>query len=298
MSLAEWHERLHAHFHNLHQERLQEGGKPVFALEHGLDGDEIAVLKDDVRAYIKSNRPNKHWFPWIVYAAELGYDYIGYEYWQTFEESTNGWLEHGNRYYLRDKFKDFCKDYGGAQPAGLWAQHRSIICYPITHAVLPKDFQRQLARVLYETRRLFTSSVLQSPDQLGTLIAVHSADQRDRFQGFVQNIDLVGLIAKELLSHQGQATGTILLPATLQRIVKDLEVERNARDWLRDARNYAARATETRGLTGATRTSAGSTSYRSRLNDAVPTIEPNLMLRRNDPNSWGIRLRFLTLRPS
>lgn len=297
MSLAEWHERLHVHFRDLHQERVQEGGKPVFALEHGLDGGEIAALKDDVRAYIKSYRPNKHWFPWIVYAAELGYDYIGYEYWQTFEESTYGWLEHGNRYYLRDKFKTFCKDYGGAQPTGLWAQHFSIICYPITHAVLPKDFQRQLARVLYETRRLFTSDVLQSPDQLGTLIAAHSADQRDRFQRFVQNVDLVGLIAKELLSHQGQETSTILLPATLQRIVRDLEHERNARDWLRDARNYAARATETRGLSGLTRTPGGSTSYRSRLNDAVPTIEPNLMLRRNDRNSWGIWLEVPDFAP-
>ncbi len=56
MSLAEWHERLHVHFRDLHQERVQEGGKPVFGLEHGLDGGEIATLKDDVREYIKSYR--------------------------------------------------------------------------------------------------------------------------------------------------------------------------------------------------------------------------------------------------
>jgi len=290
MTLAEWHERLHEHFQKLRDERSREGSRPVFALEHSLDSSEVAQLKQDVRAYIQSFKPNKHWLPWIVYAAELGYEYIGYEYWQTFEESTDGWLEHGNRYYLRDRFKNFCRDYGGAKPSGLWAQHFSIISYPITHAVLPKDFQRQLARVLYQTRRLFTSNVLQYPDQLGTLIATHSADQRDRFQRFVQNIDLVGLIARELLSHQDQETSTILLPATLQRIVKDLEHERNARDWLRDARNYAARATETRGLSGVTRTLAGSTSHRSRLNDAVPTIEPNLMLRRNAPNAWAILL--------
>lgn len=290
MNLAEWHEQLHAHFHQLYQERSQEGVRPVFALEHGLDDREIAQLKQDVRAYIQSFRPNKHWLPWIVYAAELGYDYIGYEYWQTFEESTNGWLQNGDRYYLRDKFRSFCKDYGGARPTGLWAQHFTIICYPITHAVLPKDFQRQLAKVLYETRRLFTSAVLKSPDQLGTLIAAYSTDQTDRFQRFVQNVDLVGLIAQELLSHHEQDTSTILLRNTLQRIVRDLEHERNARDWLRDARNYAARATETRGLSGVSRVYGSSTTSRSHTSATQPTIEPSLILRRCDYTLWKVLL--------
>lgn len=297
MNLAEWHERLHAHFHKLYQERSQEGGRPVFALEHGFDDREVAQLKQDVREYIQSFRPNKHWLPWIVYAAELGYDYIGYEYWQTFEESTNGWLQNGDRYYLKDKFRSFCKDYGGARPTGLWAQHFTIICYPITHAVLPKDFQRQLARVLYETRRLFTSSVLQSPDQLGNLIAAYSTDQSDRFQRFVQNVDLVGQIAKELLSHHEQDTRTILLRSTLQRIVKDLEHERNARDWLRDARNYAARAIETRGLAGASRVYGSSTTSRSHTSAAQPTIEPSLILRRSDYTLWRVLLEVPDFAP-
>ena len=148
MSLAEWHDRLEVHFHKLHQERSKEVRRPLFALEHDLSEQELEQLKKDIRAYIRRYSPNKHWLPWIVYAAELGYDYIGYEYWQSFEESTEGWIQYGDRYYLRDNFKKFCKSFAGAQPTGIWARHFSIICFPITHAVLPKDFQRQLARVL------------------------------------------------------------------------------------------------------------------------------------------------------
>ena len=292
MNLAEWHERLHSHFHQLSQARSVEGTRPVFALEHGLDDHEVAQLKQDVRQYIQNFRPNKQWLPWIVYAAELGYEYIGYEYWQTFEETTNGWLQYGNRYYLRDKFKTFCKNYGGARPTGLWAEHFSIICYPITHAVLPKDFQRQLARVLYETRRLFTSSLLQSPEQLGTLIAAHSTYQSDRFQRFVQNVDLVGLIAKALLSDHDLDTRTILLRTTLLRIVKDLEHERNARNWLRDARDYAARATETRGLSSAARAYGSLATSSSQAKTSFATIEPRLKLRRSDHTLWDVLLEI------
>lgn len=300
MNLAEWHVNLDAHFRQLHHERSGEGSRPVFALEHGLNAHEVDKLKEDVRAYIKCGSPNnKNWLPWIVYAAELGYDYIGYEYWQTFEESTDGWLQYGDRYYLRDKFIKFCKDYRGAQPTGAWARHFTIICYPITHALLPKDFQRQLAKVLYETRRLFTADVLQSPEQLGELISAHSTEQSDRFQRFVQNTDLVGLIAKELLSHQEQDYSSILLPSTLKRIVKDLEHERNARDWLRDARNYAARATRTHGLSaafGANRISV-SAGHRERTIATTPAIEPNLILRQRDTTCWELLLEVPDFAP-
>jgi len=72
MTLAEWHERLHEHFQKLRDERSREGSRPVFALEHSLDSSEVAQLKQDVRAYIQSFKPNKHWLPWIVYVGRFG----------------------------------------------------------------------------------------------------------------------------------------------------------------------------------------------------------------------------------
>jgi hypothetical protein len=36
----------------------------------------------------------------VVYAAEIGYNYAGEEYWQTFASSTPGWAESGNHQYI------------------------------------------------------------------------------------------------------------------------------------------------------------------------------------------------------
>jgi hypothetical protein len=262
MNLVTWHDRLHKHFQELRQERVAEGG-PVFVLEHGLNSTEIEQLEADIRAYIEKYSPNgKHWFPWIVYAAELGYKYVGHEYWQTFEASTVGWRERGReRDWVRDKFREFEREYGGAVPSGLWAQHFNIICHPITHAILPKDFQSQLAEVLYTIRHLFTIQNLQSSELLGELIASQSWHQSKRFQQFVQDVQIVGLIAKALLNQEEGQTSNILLPSTLQRIVTDLGREGVALDQLRDARR-SAQATQRRGLSGGR--SSRTTSYGSR----------------------------------
>ncbi|MCP4654320.1 MAG: hypothetical protein GY856_02760 [bacterium] len=112
--------------------------------------------------------------PWTVFAAELGYLYSGDEYWQTFEERTPGWLVHGHRHWVRRCFRDFQKRYGGAEPKGPWACQFSIICWPITHAILPQDLQRQLAKLLYELRHVTSSEALASPRHLGELIANRS----------------------------------------------------------------------------------------------------------------------------
>lgn len=175
MSLVTWHDELHTHFQVLSQERAAEGGL-VFVLEHGLSLTEILELEDDIRTYIQDSPPtHRHWLPWIVYAAELGYNYVGQEYWQTFEMRTVGWRQHGReRSWLRDKFRKFETDYGGAVPSGPWARQFNIICHPITHAILPRDFQSQLTEVLYTIRHLFTVQNLQSSDLLGELIRSHS----------------------------------------------------------------------------------------------------------------------------
>ena len=90
--------------------------------------------------------------PNLVYAAELGYNYDGEEYWQSFENRTPGWSARGDREWIRSCFFRFQKEFLGAIPTGRWADHFSIICWPITHAILPLDLQRQLAQNLYEMR--------------------------------------------------------------------------------------------------------------------------------------------------
>src|SRR5262249_9058465 len=134
--LGELHERLHAHFSNLREPRSRIGA-PVFALEHGLSQPELALLQEQVQASISGGRPwRDHWLPLVIYATEIGYAYAGDEYWQTFESWTPGWKERGDRQYIRSRFREFATSFAGAEPSGAWARQFSIICWPITHAVL------------------------------------------------------------------------------------------------------------------------------------------------------------------
>ncbi len=150
--LAFLHERLKAHFLMLRQQRAPTGS-PTFALEHGLSQAELVFLKEQVTSSVRQGRVRGDlWIPLIVYASEIGYEYSRDEFWQTFEAVTPGWAEHGDRQLLRASFRRFTQSFGGAEPTGAWAQHFSIICWPITHAVLPTDLQRQLARLLFENR--------------------------------------------------------------------------------------------------------------------------------------------------
>lgn len=272
------HERLHRHFTELHSRRA-DAATPIFALEHGLSEAELLLLKAHVCSAVSHDRiPHESWLPLVVYAAEVGYEYSGDEYWQTFEARTPGWAQHGDRQYIRGRFRDFRDAFGGAQPTGAWAQHFSIICWPITHAVLPTDLQRHLARLMFEYRRALTSDLLSDPDELGKHLAARSWQASSRFQNFAQNTGLLGRVAAALLV--GEEESPFLLDATLRRIVNDLSKERDARRWLRDAKSSAARV-RTRGL----RTPEKAPGERSGAGPSValaPAADPELSLRRED----------------
>jgi hypothetical protein len=262
-------------------------GAPLFALEHGLSRPELALLKARVASAVRGGCvPRDFWLPLVVYATEVGYEYSGDEYWQTFEASTPGWVEHGDRQSMRQRFREFRENFGGAEPTGPWARHFSIICWPITHAVLPADLQRHLARLLFEYRRALTSELLVDPDELGRHLAARSWQASSRFQNFAQNTRLLGRVAAALLVGEDQQS-PYLLDSTLGRIVGDLSEERQARRWLRDAKSTAARV-RTRGF----RPAGGPRGRRSGTGAQVdhPAADPDLWLQ-NEQDSWtgGVR---------
>jgi hypothetical protein len=86
------HQRLEAHFHALRDHRDTSGhGAPIFALEHGLSEAELALVKAEVCSAVRRRHlPRESWLPVVIYATEVGYDYCGDEYWQTFESNTPG----------------------------------------------------------------------------------------------------------------------------------------------------------------------------------------------------------------
>lgn len=241
--LEHLHGKLNSHFRRLHEQREQlEPASPVFALEHDLGFADLDMLKSAVRSGINGfwlHHFTKTWLPFVVYAAEMGYGYEGDEYWTTFSNETPRWTEK-ERSTIRDWFRRFASEYGGACPTGAWAGHFTIISWPITHAVLPVYLQRQFAKLLYEFRTGLTSELLDSPEAFGARLASRAGRYSDRFRQFAQNTALVGQVGVALLAG-GDNESPYLTKPTLDRLVQGLSEQRQARHWLNSARHEASR---------------------------------------------------------
>jgi hypothetical protein len=241
MTLNGWQERLAAYFAQLRSALDASGNpRPIFAIEHDLGPSELEALTVCLRDHTNSSGPaTHHYHAWSVYAAEIGYRFKGDEYWQTFGEGLPNWKD-VDRDCIKDAFHGFKKAFRGAIPAGSWAKNFTIICWPITHAVLPKDLQRHLASILYEVRGGFTPEVLNDTVALGKLIAANSEGTSSRFRKFAEEYDLVGRISVALLSPESEAAAGLLAHHTLNRITGDLQAEQNAHAWLNAARQRAS----------------------------------------------------------
>ena len=271
------HDRLDRHFAALRAVRDAHGSTiPIFALEHGLADADLALLRAEVCSAVRrAELPRDTWLPFIVYAAEIGYGYSGDEYWPTFESRTPSWDTYGDRHYIRRHFRQFSERFGGARPSGAWAEQFSIICWPITHAVLPTDLQRQFARLLFEYRTGLTSDLLRDPAELGKRLAARSWHSSSRFQNFAQNTNLLGQVAAALLVGDDEKS-PFLLDSTLKRIVADLSEETESRRWLRDAK-FTATNVRMRGLTSGQATS-GERSASDKQDRLPSATDPELSL--------------------
>lgn len=240
--LADLHSQLDLHFRDLGGSRQQlTPAAPVFALEHGLRDADLELLSGAVRTAVRQGLGStfrQWWLPFVVYAAESGYDYAGGEYWQTFEDSTPGWRECGDRDRIRAWFQRFAGNYGGARPQGAFAKHFSIIAWPITHAVLPVHLQRNLAHLLYDFRTGLTAQLLQEPGELGERLAARVDSYPEQFRYFCQNTALLGQVSAALLFGE-EDESPYLLRSTLHRLVAGLSRERQSQQWLNTARQTA-----------------------------------------------------------
>lgn len=297
IELRDFQIHLEKHFSDLRERRASSpSGRPIFGLEHGLDLSEIELLSQTLRAWIAKRPPSRdHALAWVVYSSEIGYRYSGDEYWQTFESETPGWIPNGDRYFIRNCFWKFQREFGGAEPSGAWAEHFTLICWPITHAILPKDLQIQLARILFELRHSYSGEILETPALLGELIAARSWNASSRFRNLTQETQLLSQIATALLFQGEFETDKLIYPATLKRISQDLDRERRAREWLRGARRSAKGRITVRGL----QFSKPETSHLSHLEQARADvvslgIEPRLLLRPADLTgfSWKVLLEI------
>ncbi|MDO8589230.1 MAG: hypothetical protein Q7T82_19560 [Armatimonadota bacterium] len=296
MSLEEWQERLERHFTQLAAARSK-SGFPLFALEHGLTEDEFEEIGKLLRSRLADGlRLGPHWLVWVVYATELGYDYDGDEYWDSFEERTPQWRERGSRKVLRDWFSKFQATYHGVKPSGRWAGWFSIIAWPITHAILPKYLQRQFAKSLFDLRYHLSPLETLSPGAVGQLLAANAGEASSRFREFLQQAELAGRIVLALLSDRKVEGQSPIYPPTLQRLVANLEQVQSSREWLKETRRFVADR-----LKGAERDPGGASTGRDvqnpdGTNDAgVPwDVRPTLMLRRSGTSTWSVVINIPT----
>jgi len=240
--LSYLHQRLDAHFHALSKARAAlDSTPPVFALEHDLGETDLQLLKSSVRTVVSwglQTRYRRPWLPFVVYATEHGYDYVGDKYWPPFEADTPGW-QYDHRTWLKSQFIKFADTYGGARPTGAFAGYFPIIAWPITHAVLPTYLQRQLAQLLYELRRGLSTALLSNPAELGSWLEARAHGYTERFRIFCRNTEMLGHVAAALLADD-EEDSPYLIRSTLDRIVEGLSRERQAHRWLASARQTAS----------------------------------------------------------
>ncbi|WP_423936034.1 hypothetical protein [Comamonas sp. 23] len=232
--------KLERHFERLASER-RDVGLPLFALEHGLDKEQVSELAAGLRRHIAfGNRLNPIWLVCVVYATEMGYNFDGEEYWQSFERRTPQWKQEiGRRNLLRSFFERFEAKFGGVSPSGPWARQFSIIAWPITHAVLPKDLQSQMARTLFDSRNEIAEAADRPASVLGALVARCAEWPSSRFRNFLEQEELTGHITRALLFPDDDDLGAVLTAKTQARIIADLEASWEAKSWLREARKVA-----------------------------------------------------------
>lgn len=286
-TLKHLQEYLDLHFRELREQRVAlDGDAPVFALEHDLSASDLDELKAAVRLVVAVGFDHKYWrvnwLPFVVYAAEIGFSYIGDEFWLTFESNTPRWDIYGDRTRVRIWFQRFATEYGGAIPAGAFAKNFSIIAWPITHAVLPRYLQRNLAHLLFEFRMGLTTDLLRQPEELGKHLAARAWDYTERFRLFCENTSLLGHVAAALLSGDDEGS-PYLLQSTLIRVVEGLEQESQAKYWLQGARRAASQV-RARGLQPGGSRGGGGTTAHGRLPN--PT-DPRLVLRAGD-DGWRL----------
>lgn len=294
------HVKLDDHFQMLHERRQAlQPAAPVFALEHDLSGDDLKLLLAAVRGAVADGLDARYrtwWLPIVVFAAEIGYDYVGDEYWPLLAQRAPGW-ESGpqwnvprNRNRIKQWFKQFAYDYGGAEPRGGFAANFNIIAWPITHAVMPADLQRQMAQLLFESRGVLSAELLADPNALGACLASRTGGYSERFRIFCANQSLLGQVAVALLSGDEEET-PYLVRSTLVRLVAGLSNEQSSRSWLARARQSADVIRSSGFLSKAT---GDAPAQRSRR---VPAVANPKLLLRDQGGGWHPYLELPDLTP-
>ncbi|MDR1964281.1 MAG: hypothetical protein LBQ50_10920 [Planctomycetaceae bacterium] len=237
--LFNFHTRLKERYQSL---AAQRPAGSVFILEHGLNvnADELKDLTEVLRKEIRLNdghidkRFDSHYFPFLVAATEVGYNYAGNgtDFWKKLEKSLGcnpllnetrqmigGWFERANHI---------------VKPLDTpWARQFRIIAYPITNSVLPLDIRLPLLESLAEMPTAYYSK---QPEEIAQFLRKHSESQHyRRYRNWLFATPVIGQLAQALISEID--TSPVLTSDTLNRIRRDMEQDKINGIKLRQLRN-------------------------------------------------------------
>lgn len=295
VALETWQKRLEGHFSSLAAEKAAHG-HVVYAIEHGLEPSEVDDLNAALSEHLDTTKylDPANWIVWIVAAAEIGYQYDGDEYWATFSERFPAWPAFGNRSQIRSWFRQFAAKFHGFRPSGRWADHFSIISWPIGHSILPRYLQSLFATHLHSLRFELARADVTSQEQVGELLRGRYHGGSSRFEDLLEQTGLTGRLVLALRDEDIQGAEAPVYKQTLSRIVSDLEALRPVRSRFRDTRRVLrdARIRATRNLR-----SGGGDAEGARTPGASGSISPvRLIARQLSDGCWklGVALPDLT----
>ena len=215
---------------------------PVFFIEHGLSAQDSRQLLDSVSQAARFRPIQSSWWreyplPLLVTATEVGYEYrgTGTDFWPNLESALKIDISPAARQHVRDLFRNYSEWYRGARPANTpWTANFSLIAWPVTHALVPLEFHRQLAAALANLR-----SSAHSLDDENLHIAVRGAAGRTsaRFHTFLEDASLAVPVIRALL---GEGNGEISQDS-IDRIGKDLASDSDAHRSIKIAKQIQQR---------------------------------------------------------
>jgi hypothetical protein len=202
------------------------GERLGYIFEHALPHRELGLLFSSVRTGLRAFPMADPWwrhryFPLLVAATELGYDYqgTGTDFWPKFGNSFGILAGQGDRQALSTLFRQASARHMLAVPSATsWNLHFCHIAWPILHSIMPRELYRPFALCLNDIRSRLE---LERDDE--TLVAPLRAHARlragTRLLAWLETPQPAAEIIRFFL---GGAAGTELDEAALKRIADDL----------------------------------------------------------------------------
>ncbi len=203
---------------------------PVFFIEHGSSEVDTEDLRQAVSRAARRYPFQGGWWrtyplPLVVTATEIGYRYrgTGTDFWPKLESALGIHISPESRQEVRDLFKRCSHQYRGAQPPMTpWTRSFCLIAWPVTHALVPLEFHRQLSATL---ARLESNVEALDDEELHRAIRIAAQQPSARFESFLEDGSHAVSVIRALLGGQGGDVSQ----DTVTRIDLDLKADRDAR---------------------------------------------------------------------